>query len=650
MVSPSRHSLRRKFMQVVMATAAFALLLNASALLVYEINNYRHNWVRDLGIQADIIGQSSKSALAFNDPHVATENLHMLKIRPDIDVAAIYGADGKRFAVYRRADATVNLDASKSLQAGYQFTSREVTLVQALTDEGRTIGYVLLHGSHDLMTRVIDYLLILATVTVACLFIALLVSANLQRTVIGPLLEVAGLARQIIQDRDFRLRARKVSEDEVGELVDAFNGMLHEVDTQTSALEASNQHLRVEMVERRRAEEALRDTARAKDAFLATLAHELRNPLAPISTAVEVLQRLDDGQHPTRQSALTIMRRQLQQLIRLIDDLLDVSRISTGKMLLKPEWLDLLTVLRSAEETVAPLLALRHHTLTRLVPVGPVMVPGDHVRLAQVFANLLNNAAKYTPPGGQITLSLETQPDAVLVRIQDDGIGIPAEMQSAIFELFVQVDQSIERGNSGLGLGLTLTRQLVELHGGTIDVHSEGPGRGATFTVSLPRRRPASTEPVEQVTDPAGRKDSADDAALEVLIADDNHDYADSLRTLLEACGHRVTCAYSGLKAYEVAVALHPDIVLMDIGMPELNGYQLAERLRQHPATRSAVLVAVTGWGQPHERARAELAGMDTLLVKPVHLTQLNPWLRQAARQRAQQSPSSDTASAPSGG
>lgn len=636
MVPFSRHSLRRKLMQVVLATTAFALLLNASALLIYEVNVYRQNWVRDLGIQADILGQSSKSALAFNDAHVAAENLHMLKLRPDIDMAVIYRADGQRFASYRRADAAVKLDLTGPPEPGHQFTSREITLVQPVKEEGRTLGYVLLHGSHDLTSRVVDYLLILAIVMAASLLTALLVSTNLQRTVTEPILEVARLARQIMQDRNFRLRARKASEDEVGELVDAFNGMLHEVDTQTSALEASNQHLRVEMGERRRAEEALRDTARAKDAFLATLAHELRNPLAPISTAIEVLHRLDDGLSPHRQSAIAIMRRQLQQLVRLIDDLLDVSRISTGKLLLRTGWVDLLAVLQSAEETVAPLLHARKHTLTRHIPDEAIFIPGDHVRLAQVFANLLNNAAKYTAPGGQLSLEVKVQDEVVVVRVRDNGIGIPREMQSAIFELFVQLDQSIERGNSGLGLGLTLTRQLVELHGGSIDVHSEGQGKGATFTVTLPRRHAASAAPLVPMVDACDVADSPNGPQLNVLVADDNHDFVNSMRTLLEGCGHRVICAYSGLQAYDLACMEPPDIALLDIGMPGLNGHELAVRLRSQGDMNETVLVAVTGWGQPHDRERAELAGMDCLLVKPVHLAQLQPWLRVAARQRAQ--------------
>jgi signal transduction histidine kinase/ActR/RegA family two-component response regulator len=634
MVPFSRHSLRRKVMLVVVATTAVALLLNGAALLVYEINAYRDSWVRDLSMQADIIGQSSKSALAFNDPNVAAENLHMLKLRPDIDVAVIYRADGQRFASYRREGAQVQEDIDSFALPGHRFTSREVILGQTLTEDGRVIGHILLRSRHELGSRVVDYLLILASVMGASLVIALLVSYNLQRTVTDPMLEVARLARQIMEGRDFRLRAKKVSEDEVGELVDAFNGMLQEVDNRTSALEASNQHLRVEMDERHRAEEALRDAARAKDAFLATLAHELRNPLAPISTAVEVMSHLDDGKVDARQNALGIMRRQVQQLVRLIDDLLDVSRISTGKLLLKIQWVDVLAVLRSAEETAAPLLKARGHTLTRCHPPGPVLLAADHVRLAQVFANLINNAAKYTPPGGQVLVSVEIGVDVVIVHVKDNGIGISPEMQSAVFELFFQADQSIERGNSGLGLGLTLTRQLVELHGGSIEVHSEGLGQGATFSVTLPLSQPGLGEapPMEQVTDDTTEAPT-ESAPIHILIADDNHDFVTSLSTLLMSRGHRVSCAHSGRQAFDLAREQPPDLVLLDIGMPELNGYELAARLREHPATRHALLVAVTGWGQPHDRHRAEVAGLDVLLVKPVHHAEIEPLIARARRQ-----------------
>ena len=239
----------------------------------------------------------------------------------------------------------------------------------------------------------------------------------------------------------------------------------------------------------------------------------------------------------------------------------------------------------SAEETAAPLLKARGHTLTRCHPPGPVLVAADHVRLAQVFANLINNAAKYTPPGGQVLVSVEIGVDVVIVHVKDNGIGISPEMQSAVFELFFQADQSIERGNSGLGLGLTLTRQLVELHGGSIEVHSEGLGQGATFSVTLPLSQPGLGEapPMEQVTDDTA-EGPTEGAPIHILIADDNHDFVTSLSTLLMSRGHRVSCAHSGRQAFDLAREQPPDLVLLDIGMPELNGYELAARLTSGPA------------------------------------------------------------------
>lgn len=621
----SRRSLSGKLMQLVLATTAVALLLSATALLFYEITMYRQGWVNDLTTQADIIGQTSRAALAFDDPQAASETLHMLRLRPDIVTAAVHRSDGSLFATYQRPEGTAPVALALPSLPGYRFTAREVALWQPIIDEqGRTAGFVSLQSLHDLTSRVVDYLLILATVMVASLVIALMVSIYLQRTVTGPVVAVASLARQIMEERNFGLRAAKVSDDEVGELVDAFNGMLHEVDTQTSALAASNQHLRIEMAERRRAEEALKEASRTKDAFLATLAHELRNPLAPISTASEILKRLDDGSVPARRNAIDMLGRQLQQMVRLIDDLLDVSRISTGKLLLKISPVDLIAVLHSAEEIAAPLIQRRTHTLQRDYPSPPLYVEGDAVRLAQVFANLLTNAAKYTPPGGQIAVHVASGDEWATVSVRDNGMGIPQHLQSAIFDLFVQLDQSLERNNSGLGLGLTLTRQLVELHGGQIEVHSDGAGCGATFTVKLPlKQTPSSALMVPAVDLP----EAAIDAPLRVLVADDNIDFVNSLATLLEAHGHQVMRAYNGRQAYEAACVAPPDVAFLDIGMPELNGYQLATRLRGHAATRHTVLVAVTGWGQPEDRERAQQAGVHHLLVKPVQWEQIAPLL-----------------------
>jgi signal transduction histidine kinase len=281
---------------------------------------------------------------------------------------------------------------------------------------------------------------------VPSLLVAALVSRRLQTTLTDPILGVARVARDVLTRRDFHLRARKTSDDEVGTLVDAFNNMLEEVGKRTEALEQSNNHLSVEMAERRRAEEALRAAARTKDQFLATLAHELRNPLAPITNAVEILRRGGAAQGQPQQRALEIMSRQVQQMVRLIDDLFDLSRITTGKVLLDMSRVDLVAVLGSAVEIASPGIAARGHQLALHLPDGPAFVHGDAARLAQVFANLLNNASKYTDEGGRISMRLEEGADDCVIRVDDTGVGIAPDKQASIFDMFVQVDEPTSRG------------------------------------------------------------------------------------------------------------------------------------------------------------------------------------------------------------
>jgi two-component system, sensor histidine kinase len=483
------------------------------------------------------------------------------------------------------------------------------------------VGSVYLRSHYGILGRLLDYLLILAAVMATSFLVAALVSRRLQASVTEPILRVAQVARNVFTRRDFSLRAPKTSDDEVGILVDAFNDMLEEVAKRTEALEQSNNHLSVEMAERRKAEDALRGAARTKDQFLATLAHELRNPLAPITNAVEILRRAGH-EDPIHQRALDIMSRQVHQMVRLIDDLLDVSRITTGKVLLDMGRVDLIAVLNSAVEISSPGIESRGHSLSLDLPAGPVFVEGDAPRLAQVFANLLNNAAKYTDAGGRISVALEESPDEILVHFSDDGVGIAPEKQDSIFDMFVQVDQSLERGNKGLGVGLTLARQLIELHGGSIRVHSEGLGEGSKFSVRLPRGRvpPAAPEAAPAINEPLPKH--------RVLIADDNVDFAASLLSILESLGQQVTVVHDGFAALEASGRLMPEYIFLDIGMPGMNGYEVAQRLRRQNATCDAVIVAITGWGQQKDRERARQAGFDQHLVKPVDVDQLIRLLR----------------------
>jgi CheY-like chemotaxis protein/two-component sensor histidine kinase len=372
--------------------------------------------------------------------------------------------------------------------------------------------------------------------------------------------------------------------------------------------------------------EALREADQRKDEFLATLAHELRNPLAPLRNALEIL-RMPNATPEMAQRALQMMDRQLVQMVRLVDDLLDVSRITTGKLMVRRSTMVLQDALRDAVDTVKPFLDTRRHSLeVRLAP-EPLAVEGDRTRLAQVFSNLLHNAGKYTEPGGHVVLSVERDGDAAVVKVADNGIGLDTPSIAPIFDMFVQVDRSLTRTQAGLGVGLTLARRLVALHGGTIAAASEGVGQGSVFTVRLP----LSGASPEAAASPRGEHGVA--PRRRVLIADDNLDFAASLASLLTAHGHDVRVANDGAEALRIAEDFAPEFAFLDIGMPKVHGYEVARRLKSGDATAGCVLVAVTGWGQEDDRRRAREAGFDRHLVKPVDPAELEKILSGTANE-----------------
>jgi signal transduction histidine kinase len=365
----------------------------------------------------------------------------------------------------------------------------------------------------------------------------------------------------------------------------------------------------VDLTERKRAEDLLREAARRKDEFLATLSHELRNPLAPIRNALEVLRRTGNDPAQTAR-AHAIMERQLQQLVRLTDDLLDVSRITRNRVELRREHIDLRLALQSAVETTQPLIDAADHVLHISMPPAPVWVDADFTRLAQAFANLLNNAVKYTDRGGEISIGLATDADAAAVTVHDSGIGMSPETVSRIFDMFMQSDESIARARGGLGIGLTLAKRLVELHGGKIEAASEGRGRGSTFTVRLPVSHAAATPHVDRKAPPIAV------APRRVLVAEDIPDAAEMLRLMLDLMGHEVRVAADGVQAVAIARAFKPDVALLDIGMPRMDGYEAAREIRAALGS-SVLLVALTGWGQEEDQRRASEAGFDLHLTKP---------------------------------
>lgn len=611
-------SVRYKIVAVILATTLAALLVSTAALLTYEARNYRQFLISDATTQADILARTTTPALEFNDPETAADNLSLLDNRTNVIAAAIYTADGTLFAKYVREGRSVQFPEHIGHE-GTRITGDTLRLFHPIIDNDRLIGTVYLLASYDIAGRLNGYLLILGAVMFGSLLVAAVISLRLQRGVSGPVLAVTGVARKVIEERDFTLRAKKTTDDEIGVLVDSFNAMLGEVGQMTQALEATNRRLRKETDERRAAEAALRLADRRKDEFLATLAHELRNPLAPMVNALSMLRTEHDAE--TAHRAEQIIERQLAHLVRLVDDLLDVSRITRGKLTVNAEPTALAAIVASAVDTVQPTMQARRHELTVELPEQPVYLRADPVRLSQVLSNLLNNSAKYTEPGGHILLRVESRERQAEITIADDGIGIEPVTLPSIFDMFTQADSSIERRQGGLGVGLALTKRLVELHGGTIRAHSAGAGRGTTFVVQLPTiDAPAAAVSDEPVASAAGETLPH---ALRILLVDDNVDFVTSLALLLEEMGHDVRVAHEAEGALEAASALRPDVAFLDIGLPGVSGYELARRLRESAGATDTVLVALSGWGQQQDRMRSKKAGFARHLVKPVELQQI---------------------------
>jgi PAS domain S-box-containing protein len=375
-----------------------------------------------------------------------------------------------------------------------------------------------------------------------------------------------------------------------------------------------------DITDRKRAEAALREADRRKDEFLALLAHELRNPLAPLRNGLEVL-RLAGGDADTVSQVRSMMERQLGHMVRLIDDLLDIARIGQNKIELRRARVPLAAIIESAVETARPAIEAQKHELRVSLPAEPLFVDADLTRLAQVISNLLTNSAKYTRLRGHIRLTAERNGEELVVAVEDNGIGIPAESLPHIFGMFSQVDRSIERATGGLGIGLALVKGLVEMHGGTVTAESPGSGRGSTFTVRLPILVPNQAAALPQDGSPATG------SGRHILVVDDNRDSAVTLARVLKLLGNEVDTAHDAIQAFESASDRRPEVILMDVGMPGQNGYDATRRIREQPWGRHTIIIALTGWGQEGDRIQSREAGCDGHLVKPVNLQDLQKML-----------------------
>jgi PAS domain S-box-containing protein len=389
-----------------------------------------------------------------------------------------------------------------------------------------------------------------------------------------------------------------------------------------------------DITERKLAELALRDVNRRKDEFLATLAHELRNPLAPISNALELMRRGKDDPELTEQ-ARNIMERQVQQLVRLTDDLLDTSRITQGKLQLRKERMDLVAAVQIAVEANRPLIDGAGHELTVTPPPTPIWVDADLTRIAQVFSNLLNNAVKYTEPAGRIWLTVEKRGNGAVVSVKDTGIGIAADHLPHVFEMFSQSQPALERSKGGLGIGLSLVRRLIDAHSGHVEVRSDGPGLGSEFLIYLPviEYEPEATKPEE--IGPTAVGPTHAHVPCRVLIVDDNLDATAGLSMMMEYYGHETRVANDGQQAIEQTESFRPHVVLLDIGLPIKNGYEVAQHIRSQPWGAEIILIALTGWGQDDDKQRARDAGFNHHLSKPVKSTDLQRIIQSLLQQPA---------------
>lgn len=454
--------------------------------------------------------------------------------------------------------------------------------------------------------------------------VAVLVELHLKRRELQELNRNLAKANAQLAEANTTLQAEKTRE------LESLNRVLQRANQE---LEAANRSLQTEVTERTRAELALKEADRHKDEFLAMLAHELRNPLAPIHNAVALMHRMSLTD-PQMIWSRDVIGRQLAHLTRLVDDLLDVSRITRGKINLTKQRLEIGPLVARTVETVQPLLEERGHTLRVEMPTGALPVFGDPTRLTQAIGNVLSNAAKYTERGGLITLSAAQTGSEVEIRIRDNGIGIPPELMPMLFNLFTQLDRSSGPAQSGLGIGLALVQRLVEMHGGSVTAHSDGPGRGSEFVIRLPLlvsdriapdgQRPNTPSALEQSMMNA---EETPQTQRRILVADDNNDALESLATLLQLSGHEVYTAPNGAVALESAEQHRPEVALLDIGMPKLDGYEVARRIRAQPWGAHITLVALTGWGQDSDRRRSQEAGFDSHLVKPLDLDKLTDLL-----------------------
>lgn len=574
---------------------------------MYDLRTYEQSRIDHLTTLADVLGAASGPALAFQDTRGAVENLALLRVRPTILGGAIYDASGRLFAAYAPEQlGQVSMPFTDIPQI--TIVDRRLSLAQPVFERGERVGTLYLVAKYEAVQRLLNSAAIFAVVVLFSLLVALLVSTWLGRTLSTPIRNIASAARRVMEHRDYSVRVEKTTQDEIGYLVDTFNAMLDEVGRHSTALE---------------------DADRRKDQFLAVLSHELRNPLSPILNAVAVL-RLGQAQPRDVEWAAQVIERQARQLARLLDDLMDVARITRNKIELRMERVDVRTAVDMATEATRAQFEANEQELVVKLPAEPVYLRADPARIAQVVGNLLNNAAKYTGRGGVIHIKVEQQGEQVCLRVRDSGIGIAPEHLPRLFEMFTQLPGTPGRSGSGLGIGLALVRALVEMHDGKVEARSPGLGMGSEFVVTLP----AAAAPAVESAQASSEAAATSTPRLRILIADDVADSARTLALGMEMFGHEVRTAADGVEALAHALDYQPDLAILDIGMPGMDGYEVARRIRASPLGRGIVLVALTGWGQRDDVERAISAGFDRHMTKPADFATLRTVISDVAQRK----------------
>ena len=615
--------IRLKLIAMILTTCAASVVLASLGYLVIDFYQTRDELESDLRAQADLILQNSLAALEFNDVDTARETLNTLASKPAIRVACLYQYNAHLFANYRQQGEESSCPPG-ALPEGTEFGSESVQLARDGVQDGNRFGSVVLRSDLTvLVRRGRAQLIVVGVLLVMALGLALLVSSRMQAIVSDPVIALANTAGEVTRRDDYSLRATRTTDDELGDLVDAFNRMLERIEVRETELSRANEDLRREVAERRRAEQERaellvreREANRLKDEFLATLSHELRTPLNAILGWTKLL-RAKAVPSPSIDRALEKVERNAQVQSRLIEDLLEVSRIVSGKLRLDYRPFDLITLCTTAVESMRPAAETRGVTIERRFERTSLPTSGDPDRLQQVIWNLLSNAVKFTPSGGHVSIAARRVGDVDEIVVSDTGIGIDPAFLPNVFESFRQADASTTRAHGGLGLGLSIVRQLVALHGGEVLAESEGKDKGATFTVRLPvrsterRRAEAAGAALDEVS---GRLEGRD-----ILVVDDDLDTRELLVSALEGAGGRVRSAPSAAEALALIRRRAPEAVVSDIGMPGEDGYAFMRTVMQEFGGQPPrVRIALSAFAGPGDRDRALSAGFQRHVAKPV--------------------------------